>query len=291
MQSSPVRNRLMLAGAALLFSTGGAAIKAATLTAWQIASFRSGVAALFLIVALPEARRGWSWKIAPPAMAYAATLVLFVLANRLTTAANAIFLQDTAPLYVLLLGPWLLREPVRRSDVVYIAAVAAGMALFFVGLPPVAATAPDPARGNVIALASGVTWALTITGLRWLGRAGEKNAAMATVAAGNLIACFVALPLAVPITVAGGANVPVILYLGVVQIGLAYVLVTRAIRHVSAFETTAVLLLEPAMNPIWTWLVHGEKPGAWPLAGGAVILFATLANTWRQAREISVNQQ
>jgi drug/metabolite transporter (DMT)-like permease len=103
---------------------------------------------------------------------------------------------------------------------------------------------------------------------------------MATVAAGNLMAFLVALPLAVPVTAAaGGANLLVILYLGVVQIGLAYVCVTRAIRHVPAFEATTILLLEPVMNPIWAWLVHGETPGPWALAGGAIILSATLVNT------------
>jgi drug/metabolite transporter (DMT)-like permease len=280
MEASPVRNRLLLVAAALLFSTGGAAIKAATLTSWQVASFRSAVAALALLALVPEARRGWSWRMMPVAAAYAVTLVMFVLATRLTTAANAIFLQSTAPLYVLLLAPWLLREPVRRRDLVYVMAMAAGMALFFLGTEQARATAPDPARGNLIAAASGLAWALTVTGLRWLGRSGEGNSAMATVAAGNVIAFLVALPLAVPVTAAaGGANLLVILYLGVVQIGLAYVCVTRAIRHVPAFEATTILLLEPVMNPIWAWLVHGEKPGPWALAGGAIILSATLVNT------------
>jgi drug/metabolite transporter (DMT)-like permease len=215
----------------------------------------------------------------PVAAAYAATLVMFVLATRLTTAANAIFLQSTAPLYMLLLAPWLLREPVRRRDLFYVMVVAAGMALFFLGTEQARATAPDPSRGNLIGAASGLAWALTVTGLRWLGRSGEGNSAMATVAAGNLIAFLAALPLAVPVTASGGANLLVILYLGVVQIGVAYVCVTRAIRHVPAFEATTILLLEPVMNPIWAWLVHGETPGPWALAGGAIILSATLVNT------------
>lgn len=284
MESSGVRNRLLLASAALLFSTGGAAIKAASLTSWQVASFRSGVAAVFLIAALPEARRGWRWRIVPAATAYAATLILFVLANRLTTSANAIFLQSTAPLYLLLLGPWLLREPVRRADWICIAAVAAGLVLIFAGAPVAAITAPDPRRGNLFGLASGLTWALTVTGLRWLARAGEGNSATATVAAGNLIGFLVALPMALPVGGAGAGSIAVILYLGVIQIGIAYILVTRAIRHIPAFEATTVLLLEPAMNPVWAWLIHGERPGSWALAGGCVILMATLGNTWRQAR-------
>jgi drug/metabolite transporter (DMT)-like permease len=217
-------------------------------------------------------------------VAYAATLVLFVLANRLTTSANAIFLQSTAPLYLLLLGPWLLREPVRRADLLCVLAVAAGMVLIFLGTEPAGASAPDPRHGNMVALGSGLSWAFTVTGLRWLGRTGEGNAAMATVAAGNVIGFLSALPMALPAAAPNVANVEVIVYLGVLQIGLAYMFVARAIRHVPAFEATTVLLLEPALNPCWAWLVQGEKPGAGSLGGGAIILAATLVNTWRQSQ-------
>ena len=99
--------RLQLLAAAVLFSTGGAAIKATTLTAWQVASFRSGVAALAVLLLVPAARRGFSPKVFLVSIAYAATMVLFVASNKATTAANAIFLQSAAPLYVLLLAPWL----------------------------------------------------------------------------------------------------------------------------------------------------------------------------------------
>jgi drug/metabolite transporter (DMT)-like permease len=288
LEASPVRYRLYLVATALLFSTGGAAIKAASLTGWQVASFRSGVAAVALLIVLPQARRGWSWRVVPVALAYAATLVLFVLANRLTTAANAIFLQSTAPLYLLFLAPWLLREPIRARDLLCAAAVAAGMVLLFAGSERSVATAPDPRRGNLIGLASGLAWALTMTGLRWLSRDAipdkPHNPALATVALGNMLAFLAALPLALPATGVRESDVAVILYLGVVQIGLAYFLLTRAIRHVPAFEATVVLLLEPVMNPVWAWLVHNETPGPWALAGGAVILSAAVANSWAQAR-------
>src|SRR5580698_1434506 len=118
--------------AAVLFSTGGAAIKAISLSPWQIASFRSGIAALALLGLLPDARRNWRWRLFPVATAYAATLVLFVVATKLTTSANAIFLQSTAPLYLLLIGPLLLKEPLSRSDLLFLLAVAAGMWLCFV---------------------------------------------------------------------------------------------------------------------------------------------------------------
>jgi drug/metabolite transporter (DMT)-like permease len=277
---SPVRNRLLLVSAALLFSTGGAAIKAASLTGWQVASFRSGVAALVLLAALPSARRWFRWRMLPVAAAYAATLILFVLANRLTTSANAIFLQATAPLYVLLLGPFLLREPIRRADLFYILAVGAGLALFFAGRDTVAATAPDPSRGNLLALASGVTYALMLVGLRWHGRQGGEDSGIATVVAGNLMAFLAALPMALPLHAFAARDAAVILYLGAAQVGLAYWCLTRAIRHVPAFEATTMLQLEPAMSPVWTWLAYAERPTSWALAGGAVIVSATLVNTW-----------
>jgi drug/metabolite transporter (DMT)-like permease len=220
----------------------------------------------------------------PVAVAYAATLILFVLANRLTTAANAIFLQATAPLYVLLLGPWLLHERVRRSDVFYIAAVALGLALFFVGSDAAVATAPDPPRGNLLALASGVTYALMLAGLRWQGKHGEPDAGLKTAAAGNVLAFLLALPAALPLRGFSGADAAVILYLGLFQVGLAYWCLTRAIRHVPAFEATTMLQLEPAMSPFWTWMVHREIPAPWAMAGGVLIISATVVNTWRQRR-------
>jgi drug/metabolite transporter, DME family len=281
------RHRLLLAAAAILFSTGGAAIKAIHLTAWQVASFRSGIAALVLLAALPESRRGWSWRIAPVAAAYAATLILFVVANRLTTAANAIFLQSTAPLFILLLAPLILHEKIRRGDVVYMLVVLAGVTLFFAGTETAVATATDPKRGNAIALASGVTYALMLIGLRWLGRHGEGSAALAATTLGNLLAFVCVLPMALPVAHVGVSDLGVLLYVGVIQVGLAYVLLTRGIRHVPAVEATTLLMLEPAMNPFWSWLVHGERPGTLPLTGGAIILAASAINTWLRLQDRS----
>jgi len=281
--SSGLGDRLLLVTAAVLFSTGGVAVKAASLTGWQMASCRSGVAAVALLAVLPETRRGWNWRIVPVAAVYAATLVFFVVANRLTTAADAIFLQSTAPLYLLLLGPLLLGEPIRRGDLLFMAPVAVGLAMFFVGAEPAVRTAPDPARGNLFAAASGLSYALALAGLRWLSRR-EGDSGMAAVAMGNVLACLAALPLALPMHSVSRADAAVALYLGVVQIGVAYWCVTRAMRRVKALEANLLLLLEPALNPVWVWLVHGERPGPWAASGGAIILLATLANTLRAKR-------
>jgi drug/metabolite transporter, DME family len=274
-----VRHRLEILGAALLFSTGGAAIKSTTLTSWQVASFRSGVAALMVWLVMREARRGWTWHVLPVGAAYAATMVLYVAANKLTTAANTIFLQATAPLYVLVLSPLLLKEKIRARDVGFMALVAVGMLLFFVERPPAAATAPDPRTGNLLAAISGVFWAATIMGFRWMGsRPGSDGNTFPSVVAGNAIAFLACLPMALPAHPTG-TDVAVIGYLGVFQIGAAYLLLATGIRHVPAVEASTLLLLEPAVNPFWAWLVHGERPGAWSLAGGALILGSTLAKT------------
>ncbi|MBK6779993.1 MAG: DMT family transporter [Gemmatimonadetes bacterium] len=283
------RARLEILCVAFLFSTGGAAIKAVTFSSWQVASLRSGVAALAVWLFLPAARRLRRGQLAGTllvAVAYAATLVLFVLANRLTTAANTIFLQSTAPLYILLLGPWLLKEPLHRRDLGFMAAVAVGMAFFFLGRQTTFATAPDPVKGNVLALASGVTYAAMLIGLRWMGTRGGSPAS--AVVLGNLIAFAVALPAALPLGGAAPRDWAIILYLGIFQIGLAYALLTRAIPHVPALETSLLLFLEPALNPLLAWAVHGEYPGPWALVGGVLIMAATGVKSWADARRDAV---
>lgn len=278
--------RLQVLAAALIFSAGGAGIKACELTPWQIASFRSGIAALVVWSLVPEARRGWSWRVVLAGLPYAATVLLFVLANRLTTSANTIFLQSTAPLYILLVAPWLLRERNRPVDLAVMAMIVAGLALFFVGAEAPIRTAPNPVAGNLLAVLSGVAWAFTIMSLRWMGRSdgNHRGSAAGAVVSGNLTAFLIGLPLAIPVGHASPTDLAVLAGLGVVQLGLGYVYLTRASRHVPAFETSVLLLLEPALNPVWALAIQGERPGTWPLIGGGVILAATLLKTWADTR-------
>ncbi len=278
MSSSHLLPRLQVLGAALLFSTGGTAIKSCGLTGWQVVSFRCGIAALALLALLPQARRRWNLKMIAVGAAYAATMMLYVASNKLTTAANAVFLQSTAPLYILLLAPLLLGERTSRRDLLVMAAMAAGMALFFVGQETATATAPEPARGNLVAAAAGLSWALTLMGLRWLGRAGGQAAA--AVVAGNSMAFLIALPMALPLAASRPADWGWVAYLGVFQIAVAYVMLTRAVEAVSAFEVALLLLIDPVLAPVWAWWAHGEVPGPWSLAGGAVVLAVTTVKTW-----------
>lgn len=274
---------LRIVAAAALFSTAGAAIKSCGLTGFQVTCFRSAVAAVTILVLMPEARRGWTWAAALVSLAYTACMTLFVLSTKLTTAANAIFLQATSPLYILLLGPWLLGEPVRRRDLALLAPLALGLGLFFVGIDSPVATAPDPIRGNVLAAGSGLAIALLVVGLRWLASRGRGEAA-AAVLMGNVVGFVATLPAAVHLTEPRLTDALIILYLGIFQLGLAYVLVTRAIAHVPALEASMLLFIEPVLNPVWAWLVHGEVPGVWARVGGALILGTTVVQTVLEAR-------
>ncbi|MEW6583778.1 MAG: DMT family transporter, partial [Actinomycetota bacterium] len=270
--------------AAVLFSTGGAAIKATDLSGLQVACLRSGVAAVALLAMLPGTRRRWSWRVVLVGAAFAVTLILFVQANKLTTAANSIFLQSTSPLYLVLLGPLLLREPVRRGDLAFMAVLGAGMSLFFVASEAPGDTATNPAAGNAMALASGVGWALTVAGLRWLARSDEPDAAARATVAGNAIAFVACLPAVAASPAVGVRDAMVVTYLGVVQIGLAYVFLTAAVRRVGALEASLLLFVEPALSPVWAWLVTGETPSPLALTGGAIIIGATLVRTVRHTR-------
>jgi drug/metabolite transporter (DMT)-like permease len=202
-------------------------------------------------------------------------------------AANAIFLQSTAPIYVLLLAPRLLGEPNRRSDYALTLVLMMGLGLFFVGGEAATDTAPDPTFGNLVATASGVSLALGLMGLRWLGRedtAAGRDASGAAVLAGNLLAALVCLPFVFPVGAVEPRDVLLITYLGVFQIGLGYWILMRGIRRVTAIEVSLLLLAEPVLSGAWAWLVLGERPGTWSLMGCAVILSATCARVVIQTR-------
>jgi drug/metabolite transporter (DMT)-like permease len=286
-ENPSVRNvdRLMILASALLFSTGGAAVKMVGLSAWQVASLRSGVAAAALLVFLPEARRGWNRRTWIVGAAYATTMITFVGANKLTTAANAVFLQSVAPLYLLLLGPILLHETIRRRQLVFMAALAGGMSMIFTGAQQVSATAPDPLRGNLVGIVTGIAWAFTLIGLRWLGGTSETGssatpAAARAVVCGNLIAFLATVPLAVPVSGATPTDWLAIAFLGIFQIAIAYVFLIRGIRRVGALEASLLILLEPVLSPLWAWIIHGERPSELALLGGSVIIAATAIYTW-----------
>src|SRR2546422_1392702 len=217
---------LLVLGAAILWSTGGLFIKATHLSAIELSFGRSLLAAITIAIATRREGFGLNSVSAVTSILYAALLILFVLATKLTTAANAIFLQYTAPVYVLILEPLFYKEKFRRRDFATVAACVAGMSLFFVGK-----LRPEDVSGNLVALASGVCFALYFLLLRH-SKARDVNRASSAIY-GNLIAVLICAPAFWGAARRGisTSDLACITYLGIIQIGVAYILFTSAMAR------------------------------------------------------------
>jgi DME family drug/metabolite transporter len=270
---------LFVFAAALLWSSGGLFIKWTTLSGLELSFCRSFLA--MFTVALFTRREGFGLNrlMLIASVLYAVLLILFVLATKETTAANAIFLQYTAPVYVLILEPLIYKEKFRSRDLITVLICLGGMALFFVGQ-----LRPQDIAGNLMALASGLCFALYFLLLRH-PRAREVNRA-SSVIYGNLLAVIVTAPW-------GFAAIPSInlhdalsvTYLGVVQLGVAYTLFTVGMaRGVRSLDAGIICYIEPVLNPVWVFLVLGEKPSGWALLGGTIIVVAVMCHMLLDAR-------
>jgi len=279
----PAALRVLLAGA--LFATGGALIKSCGFPSLQRSGLRALFAAVAIFVMLPASRRWPDRHVLRVLPAYFVATCFFVVANTLTTAANTIFLQSTAPLWVLVLGPLLLGERNSRRDVLTFAGIAVGMTLCFVAPNEATDTAPDPRLGDALALLAGVGFAGMLLGMRWLSRI-EPSAGAAVVAWGNVATAplsFALMPFVDQTPVVGtGGDWLVIAFLGVFQVGLAYVVLVRAIPHVPAVRASLLLMIEPALNPLIAFAVHDERPHALTIAGGGLILGSVAASSLRR---------
>jgi drug/metabolite transporter (DMT)-like permease len=253
-----------LVGAALLWSLGGVLIKWIDWHPLAIAATRSAIAAVTMMALLPRPRITRSPVQWGAALCYVGTVALFVSATKLTTAANAIFLQYTAPVYIALLGAWFLHERPTATDWWLMALAIAGVGLFFVDQLSFTGL-----WGNVIALASGLSFA----GLAILLRHQKEGAPADSVILGNVLTAVLFLPFALQSSPGRGSWVGLLL-LGIVQLGISYVLFAYGIRHVRALEASLISTIEPILNPVWVLLALGEKPGKWALAGGALVLAA-----------------
>ncbi len=276
--------------AAVLFSTGGVGIKQATLSGLELSSARSLVAFVVLLAwsrfitggKVKTEARGTSSSNRTTllaAIAYAATLLFFVQATKWTTAANAIFLQYTAPLYMLVFEPWMYKEKYRGHDFVVVVACLAGMSLFFVG-----ELRADDVRGNVAALASGVSFALFSLLLR-RNQTSESGAGgdLSAVIYGNLLLGVACAPWLVARIADDGlitSDVFIVLYLGAIQIGLAYTFYTAALaRGARSLDVGIVGYTEAVLNPLLVLIVIGERPTLFAVLGGACIVSAVIAHT------------
>ena len=297
---------LLVIAAATLWSTGGVGVKVAVAEPMVIAWLRSVFALLFMAVALSVGlgrsgagarilvtllRRPLVWA---AAASYALMVVCFVLAARRTTAANAIFIQYTGPIYVALLGGPLLGERVTRRDLVAVTGCVVGMALTFGG-----ELGGGRAAGNVLAIFSsfgfaGLPLLLRLDQKRLLARTDDPAAARAAghaplvaMTLGNALAAVVALPAMMAHPVSGDTAMRtylVLVALGAFQIGLPYVLYAVAVRRLRALESSLLATIEPVLSPVWVVLATGEVPSSLAMAGGAMIVVAVAAQGIAAAR-------
>ena len=257
--------------AALLWSTGGIGIKAIDDAPLKVSFYRSIFSAitLFLLFRRDVTRFPRTPPFFAAIFAYGMCLTTFVFATRWTTAANAIFLQYAGVVWVLLLSPFVLREPMRRRDVIAIVVALSGMALFFIGKFEARGMA-----GNVTALVSSVFFATMILALR-----REHDASRAAVTWGNVLIAIVLFPFVMNDLALAMRSFLVLLFLGVFQIGFAYAFFVKGLRYVTATQASLTGMLEPVANPVWVLLFLGEKPSAFAIGGAAIVLAAIAWHT------------
>ena len=253
---------LYLALAAVLWSTSGLFVK---ILDWQPVSILAGrsffAAIVFLIYLRRIPTRFSLWQLLA-ALMFILTQFLFITSTKLTTAANSIFLQYTMPIYVVLLAYWFLGEKPSRTDYISMFVIFLGLMLFFGD-----ELSTEGLYGNLLAILSGVTGALMMVSFR-----AQKNG---NPAESNLIAFLFTATLGFPFVLKETWTVNSILilaFLGIVQIGFAFIFFTKGIKHIPALEANLIGMLEPVLNPIWVFLFYGESMGRFALIGGLVVL-------------------
>ena len=264
----------LLVGAALLWSLGGLLIKLAQWHPLGIASVRSGIAALTIALILRIQHRRWPHLVPKSiatwgaALGYAGTVILFVQATKLTAAANAIVLQYTAPLYVAIGGSMFLGERLRASEWVLLGLMLSGTALFFAEH-----LSSSGMIGNLAGIGSGIAMASMTLCLR----CARDQSALEALVTGNIIAAISGVWLWTELPDLNGRTVGVLAMLGVVQLGIPYVLFAHALRRARAIEAIMLTMLEPIVNPLWVMLAIGERPTGYALLGGALVVGSTIA--------------
>jgi drug/metabolite transporter (DMT)-like permease len=255
---------LAVAACALLWSTGGLFVKLIAWNPFAIAGIRSLIGGLVILVFLRKPRFTWSFAQVAGAVCYAGCMIGFVSANKLTTAANAILLQYTAPLYAAVLGWIFLKEKASRLDWITMAVVLGGMVLFFMDTLTLGGM-----LGNLLAILSGMFFAGAMVSFR----AQKDDSSLESILLSHGLTLLVAIPFlwqGWPSLAGWGA----LGFLGVFQIGISSILLTYGVKHVTAVQSLLTAVIEPIFNPVWVFLILGERPGPRALVGGAVILVA-----------------
>ena len=270
-----------------LWSLGGVMFKLTSVTGFEANMGRCFFAAITIFFLTRHLGLKLDRWVLLNSLFYTGALSFFALANKKTTAANAIFLQYTAPIYVLVLAPFVLKEKFRWSDLITVAVCLTGMAMFFFDQAPVGNLSPQSQmEGNLLGLASGVCFGVYMLLLR-TPRALKHNPAV-SVFYGNLMAILFMAPFVISAPSAWtGQDVMAVAILGIFQIGLAYYFFTLGVaKGVRSLDASIIGFIEPILNPIWVFLVVGERPAPWALTGGTVIVAAVIVHTLRHSKSV-----
>lgn len=252
--------------AAVLLSSGGILLKFIDMHPMAIAGARGVIATIIVWAYLKKPNFTFSKPQVIGGVCYSLMVITFIIANKLTTAANAIVLQYTAPIWVAILGAWLLKEKIHLYDWISIVVVCFGMVLFFIEDMDGGSLV-----GNIVAILSGVVLAGSTIAMRFQ----KDGSPVETTLLGHMITVIIGLPFLFKADFTL-QNIIGIVLLGVFQLGISYILYSLALKHLKALESMLIMFFEPVLNPIWVAIFYGEKPSLYSLIGGIIIII-TLA--------------
>ncbi|MBP6568865.1 MAG: DMT family transporter [Saprospiraceae bacterium] len=264
--------------AATLWSTGGLFIKLLPLDAFTILFYRSFYAAVIFIIIFRKSLFRFNKLSLVSILFYAPLLIAFVTSTKLTTAANAIFLQYTAPAVVLLLEPYFVRTKLTKINIFTVAVCFAGMCLFFVEQ----FSRPDNWLGIWIAFFNG----LILAGFLIIQKMNKPEFLPGAVFLGNIVVCLITLPWFIENPFPTFQENNYLMILGFGQLGLGFALFLFGQKYLPAIESSLISMLEPLLNPVWVFIGYGENPGYWAMVGGLVIIAALIFRLyWIEVRE------
>jgi len=255
---------------AILWSSGGLFIKLISLDSMELSFFRCAIAAVVFALMFRKRILKLNSLALLNSFAYAAVLILFVIATKTTTAANAIFLQSTAPIYVLIFEPLLTKTKWERINIITIVVCFLGMILFFMG-----DLTPGDIKGNIAALLAGVAFAAFFLGMK----KNEPQYGESSIFYGNVLVALICIPFITDMNSISVQDFAMVSFLGVFQIAFAYALFSYGLKRIIAVEASIISMFEPVLNPIWVFIGYGEIPSFYAIIGGIIIMTAITIRT------------
>lgn len=263
--------------AAILWSSGGLLIKLVTLTPMQISFFRCSVAAITFAIIFRKKILHYNRLTVLNSFFYAGVLFFYVIAMKETTAANAIFLQSTAPIYVLIFEPIISKSSYDKSNIITIGICFFGMILFFLG-----DLTPGQLEGNIYGLMAGILFAAFFLGMKKNDRKYQQS----SIFLGNIIVTLICLPSIFAIDDLVFSDLWMVSFLGVFQIAIAYAFFSFGLKRVLAVEASIISMVEPVLTPFWVFIGYGEVPATTAIIGGFIIIVVISVRTIQMGRAL-----